>query len=210
MASATDRLEEVLRNRVWLGTLKPGSVVVEPELAKEFGVSKTPVREALQRLVAQGQVTVLPKKGYLIRTMGLSDVLELVEMRTVIEPHIAAKAARRRHGLEVLRRELDLQHELLAPDPAASLEHGRAFHETLASAAGNARMLEALERSLEEMGRAYNIVPGAQAHLHSEEELVEHEAIYAAVAAGDPDAARQAMLDHLQSIRQALVSQFTE
>ena len=69
MASVTDRLEDVLRDRIWQGILQPGSVVVEPELAKEFGVSKTPVREALQRLVARGQVTVLPKKGYLIRSM---------------------------------------------------------------------------------------------------------------------------------------------
>jgi GntR family transcriptional regulator, rspAB operon transcriptional repressor len=210
MGSLADRLEQLLRERILQGVLEPGSVVVEPELAKEFGVSKTPVREALQRLVAQSYITVLPKKGYLIRTMGLPDVLELVEMRTVLEPHLAARAARGRNGLEAMKQELVRQRELLQSDPEASIASGRAFHESLAAEAGNSRMLDALLRCMTEMGRAYNVVPGAQSHLRSEEEVWEHEAIYAAVAAGDPEAARQAMLDHLKSIRRALTSQFDD
>jgi GntR family transcriptional regulator, rspAB operon transcriptional repressor len=210
MGSLADRLEQLLRERILQGGLAPGSVVVEPELAREFGVSKTPVREALQRLVTQSYVTVLPKKGYLIRTMGLTDVLELVEMRTVLEPHLAARAARGGHGLDAMKHELVRQRELLQSDPEASIASGRAFHESLAAEAGNSRMLDALLRCMTEMGRAYNVVPGAQSHLRSEEEVWEHEAIYAAVAAGDPEAARQAMLDHLKSIRRALTSQFDD
>ncbi|GLB68022.1 GntR family transcriptional regulator [Arthrobacter mangrovi] len=211
MGSLADRLEEQLRERILQGVLEPGSVVVEPELAKEFGVSKTPVREALQRLVTQSYVTVLPKKGYLIRTMGLPDVLELVEMRTVLEPHLAARAARGLNsakGLDAMKQELVRQRELLRSDPEASIACGRAFHESLAAEAGNSRLLDALLRCMTEMGRAYNVVPGAQGHLRSEEEVWEHEAIYAAVAAGDPEGARRAMLDHLKSIRRALTSQF--
>lgn len=206
--SIADRVEETLKQRILCGELAPGSIAVEPDLAKEFGVSKTPVREALQRLAFQGHVTILPKRGYLIRSMGLSDVLELIEVRTLLEPHVAAEASRHPGFYAAMRSELDLQHTLALENAERSMEHGRAFHETLALAGGNSRIAETLKRSLNETARAYHIVPGMRPYLCSSSELAEHEAIFAAVSSGDSEEARHAMLGHLQSIRRAVVSQF--
>nr|WP_259895465.1 MULTISPECIES: GntR family transcriptional regulator [unclassified Kocuria] len=64
-----------MRSQRLAGQLKPGQRVIEPELAVSFGASKTPVREALQELAAEGLVEVLPKKGYRIRDMDAADLL---------------------------------------------------------------------------------------------------------------------------------------
>src|SRR3954451_6110206 len=84
-----------LREEILTARLLPGTTILEPELAARFGVSKTPVREALRLLVQDGWVMVLPRRGYLVRALGLDDLRDVFQLREMIEPGFAAEAAAR-------------------------------------------------------------------------------------------------------------------
>ena len=91
----TERVHARLREDILTARLLPGSTILEPELAARFGVSKTPVREALRLLVQDGWVIVLPRRGYLVRPLGLEDLRDVFQLREMIEPGFAAEAAAR-------------------------------------------------------------------------------------------------------------------
>ncbi|MDO2934458.1 GntR family transcriptional regulator [Paeniglutamicibacter sulfureus] len=210
--SLTDRLVVQLRAAILSGRIAPGSIVVEPRLAEEYSVSKTPVREALRLLTSQGLLTVLPKKGYLVRTMGLHDVQETLDLRMLLEPHAAAAAAGfLPQELTVkLRQLLDAQAALSAADPLGAMKAAQDFHQAIADASRNSRLADSLRRCFDETARAHHVLPGLQHYMGAPTELAEHEAIYAAIAAADARAAEEAMRVHLRSIRTAMAQQFTD
>lgn len=210
--SLTDRLVVELRSAILTGVLAPGSIVVEHRLAQEYSVSKTPVREALRLLTSQGLLTVLPKKGYLVRTMGLNDVQETLDLRMLLEPHAAAAAAGflPRQLTVRLRQLLDAQAEVSSTDPLAAMNLAQDFHQAIADASRNTRLAESLRHCFDETARAHHVLPGLQHYMGIPAELEEHEAIYAAISASDARAAEDAMQVHLRSIRTAMAQQFTD
>lgn len=210
--SLTDRLVVELRSAILTGVLAPGSIVVEHRLAQEYSVSKTPVREALRLLTSQGLLTVLPKKGYLVRTMGLNDVQETLDLRMLLEPHAAAAAAGflPRQLTVRLRQLLDAQAEVSSTDPLAAMNLAQDFHQAIADASRNTRLAESLRHCFDETARAHHVLPGLQHYMGIPAELEEHEAIYAAISASDARAAEDAMRVHLRSIRTAMAQQFTD
>lgn len=211
-SSLTDRLTGELRRRVLSGELAPGTVVVEPRLAEEFRVSKTPVRESLRQLTSEGLLQVLPKKGYLVRGVSLTDVYETLDMRMLLEPFAAAAATRLATGQLVsgLREQLDEQEHLAATDPIGSMHCAQRFHQMLAESSGNSRVAAALEKCFADTARAHYVLPGMQRYMSTSQEVAEHRQILAALAAGNGEQAQQAMVDHLKSIRSAMLGQFQD
>lgn len=197
------RLVGELRRMILTGEFEPGEVLVEPRLAERFGTSKTPAREALHILAAEGLLTVLPKKGYLVQTMTQQDLQEVLDLRMLLEPHAAAEAARLRNEQAVarLRTILESQREVSQNDPLAAMRTAREFHRVIAQTAQNSRLEAQLLRSLDETARAHYVIPDLQAHMSTAEELVEHERIVEAIAQGDVTAAERAMRVHLRTIR---------
>lgn len=210
--SLTDRLAAELRSAILTGSLAPGSIVVEHRLAEEYSVSKTPVREALRLLTSQGLLTVLPKKGYLVRTMGLNDVQETLDLRMLLEPHAAAAAAGflPQHLTARLRQLLDAQAEASSTDPLSAMNLAQDFHQAIADASRNTRLADSLRHCFDETARAHHVLPGLQRYMGIPTELEEHEAIYAAISASDARAAEDAMRVHLRSIRTAMAQQFND
>lgn len=208
--SLAQRLVDELRGQILSGALPPGEVLVEPRLAEGYGVSKTPVREALHLLATEGLVAVLPKKGYLVRTMAPQDLAEVLDLRMLLEPHAAGEAARHANAalLGSLRDALDRQREVSPTDPIEGMREARRFHETLASGARNSRLADALHRCFNETSRAHHILPGLREHMTDAVELDEHEAVYSAVASGDAAAAEDAMRAHLRTIHATVTRQF--
>jgi GntR family transcriptional regulator, rspAB operon transcriptional repressor len=92
--SQSERIRDRIRQQILRAELRPGEIVIEPELAQQYGVSKTPVREALQMLTVEGLVTVLPRKGYMVRSLSFHDVREVMDLRLILEPPLVAAAAR--------------------------------------------------------------------------------------------------------------------
>lgn len=210
--SLADRLAVQLREAILTGQIAPGSIVVEPRLAEEFSVSKTPVREALRLLASQGLLTVLPKKGYLVRTMGLNDVQETLDLRMLLEPHAAAAATgflSQRLAVD-LRGLLDTQAALSLADPLGAMKAAQDFHQAIADASRNTRLADSLRFCFDETARAHHLLPGMQRYMGVPTELEEHEAIYAAIAAADARGAEDRMRVHLRSIRAAMAQQFTD
>ncbi|WP_345471289.1 GntR family transcriptional regulator [Glutamicibacter ectropisis] len=208
-SSLSEKLADTLRERINRGELAPGTVVIEPALAQEFEVSKTPVRESLRQLTSEGLLQVLPKKGYLVRAISLNDVYEVLELRRLLEPHVAGQVATR-HSAELvatLSEHLKAQEELAVSDPIASMHAARRFHSELCAASRNSRITASLENCLAQTARAHYVLPSMQPYMSQSEELAEHQRILAAIQDSDAAAAQQAMSEHLDSIRRAMLEE---
>ena len=99
------RVRDLLEEAILEGELKPGERLRAEALAQRFGTSRTPIREALLQLEAQGLVEVEPNRGAVVRTFDRDDLLDLYEVRALLEPAAAARAAHaasRPHDIERL------------------------------------------------------------------------------------------------------------
>lgn len=196
------RLVEKLRHMILTGELEPGEVLVEPRLAEQFAISKTPVREALHILAAERLITVLPKKGYLVRTMTPQDLAEVLDLRMLLEPHAAAEAARFADTESVarLRTILERQRATTDVDPLAAMREARTFHRTIADIGRNSRLAFQLQHHLDETARAHYVIPALRSNMGAPDELREHETILHAISTGDSAGASKAMQAHLRTI----------
>lgn len=93
MQSRTESLLVAIRDRIRTAQIAPGEVIAENQFTEEFGVSRTPVRETFRLLTTEGWLQVLPRKGYLVRPLNLTDIREVMDMRIILEPELAARAA---------------------------------------------------------------------------------------------------------------------
>ena len=205
----TERVHARLREDILHARLMPGTTILEPELATRFGVSKTPVREALRLLVQDGWVIVLPRRGYLIRPLGLDDLRDVFQLREMIEPGFAAEAAARVGSADpALTTAIGTQHEA-QNDMVAGLGAAADFHVRVAELSGNARATRIVSHLVDEVTRLHFLMPGLESHISSAEEIAAHEAIAGAIAAGDERHAAKAMQDHLRTTHRILVDVFT-
>lgn len=180
------------------GTYAPGDRLREEEVGERLGLSRTPVREALRRLEAHGIVEHRPRMGAVIKVLDQSEVVQLFEMRIVLECTAAEMAAK--HGLEA---EFDLLDELnerilsQRGNPAHGAAINQDFHRTLYLAGRN--------RFLQDAARAVNnslllLGPTTYSDPHRIDTVVDqHRQIIAALRAGDQAAASAAAEVHLQS-----------
>ncbi len=198
--SLADRVYVAVKQAILSTELRPGETIVEPLLAERFGISKTPVREALRQLVMDGLVITLPRKGYVVRQVGFDDVLEVLAMRCMLEPPLAAEAARRRlpHQIEQLQHLLDEERGVM-PGPN-DIQLSLRFHELLAEIAGNGRASAVLKSLLEETVRIQMLMPGLQP-VRKNVDIEEHARILDTLAEGESEPARAAMASHLEATR---------
>jgi DNA-binding GntR family transcriptional regulator len=189
---------EMLINTIESGEFGAGSRLREIELAERFGISRTPIREALKRLEAQGLVTHEPHHGVIVSKLDYGEVTELYYMRGVLEGTAARLAAI--HATEV---EVTVLREMIAADYSAvgdALELARLnrlFHRQIFLASRN-RFLMKLH---DNMRTSLIILAGTTLAAPSRggESLVEHERVVNAIAAHDPDEAEAAAREHIQA-----------
>ena len=101
---AAPRVRDLLEEAILEGELKPGERLRAEALAQRFGTSRTPIREALLQLEAQGLVEVEPNRGAVVRTFDRDDLRDLYEVRALLEPHAAARAAHAHHARDDIER----------------------------------------------------------------------------------------------------------
>ncbi|MBG6084108.1 GntR family transcriptional regulator [Zhihengliuella flava] len=196
--SEAARVTELLRNEIVDGVRAPGSKLVERDLAVELGVSRLPVREALQALVGEGLVTPRPRSWAIVREFTASDIADLIEVRTSLEVLTFELAAQRHHrqDLEQLRAAVD--EELAAARAGAAVEARRAgvrFHEVVTRLAGNELLLEVQTQLSARMRWLLS-----QHHdLHGIAR--EHVALYEAIAARNVAGMRDLVIAHLETSR---------
>lgn len=192
-----DRLCEDIRS----GVLKPGARLLEVELAERLQVSRTPVREAIRRLEAEGLVDHQPRTGAVVRTLDYPEIMELYEMRTVLEGTAARLAARAASDVELQELRAINAEMLDSDDPRARIRLNRQFHATLMAAARNRFLLKAhaaVEKTLLIIGKSNMELPE-----RAREAVAEHQAVLDALAARDGIAAEVAMRAHMESAQLA-------
>lgn len=187
------------------GGLPAGSRLTETEIADRLSVSRTPVREAIRRLEADGLVAHEPRTGAMVRRLSHAEIMELYEMRAVLEGAAARMAARGAGEAEIT--ELAVLNDAMnaADDPRDRAELNRRFHHLLADAARNrflARATQAIHRSLLLLGPT-TLEEAARV----QDAAAEHAEILQAVVAHDGDAAEAAMRRHMQGAQQVRIRQ---
>jgi len=198
--SAQDSTYRWLKNRIASLPRNEGVFLTEAEVAAESGVSRTPVREALLRLEAEGLVQILPKKGAFVPPVSDAEVEATMQARLLVERWAASQAATSGGSPKaVLTGLLTEQVELLrADDPGAFIEADRRFHRAIVQTAGNpvlADFYESLRDRQIRMGlRAVTARPD-----RGQAVIDEHTAIIEALLSSDPAAAGAAVEAHLVS-----------
>jgi DNA-binding GntR family transcriptional regulator len=222
-----DRLAATIQARVLSGEFESGSRLRQESLATEFGVSRTPVREALRKLQAAGIVQLEPRRGARVRGPSAREVREAYEVRAELEGLAAALAARRirdeeLRGLRDAQALFEDSSERLrawkdegqgSPPQQAHAEWIRGndlFHLAIQEAAGNRRLASTLADLHQSFPRDLTwIVLGESSHL-LEENVAQHAAVLAAIETREADAARVRMVEHVLRAGDLVVRRFEE
>jgi DNA-binding GntR family transcriptional regulator len=189
-----------IRDDIVSGTFVPGGRLTEELLARRYGVSRVPVREALRTLESEGFVTTRRHAGACVAEPSDQEAADLLDIRSLLEPLGAARAAGRRTEahLKVLRGLVRLGQERAQRGQVAELRPlGGWFHETLAQASGS----PSLASLLTQLRRKIAWVYAAEPPLRPVEAWEEHGAIVDAVARGDADRARLLAAAHTERAR---------
>jgi DNA-binding GntR family transcriptional regulator len=195
-----------LREDILTGRRRPETLLLEHELAAQYGVSKTPIREALRLLAQEGWVVVLPRKGYLVRPLRFEDVREIFALRQMIEPVLVVEAAKRGtpEQFDELERHVDDQ-QSAGDDVEAALAAAAAFHIGIAQLSGNKRAERILRGLVDEARRMHYLMPSLDSRLTERAELTDHRDLVAAMRRQDMELAHAVMERHSQeSLRQTL------
>ncbi len=177
----------------------PGARLTETEIADRLAISRTPVREAIRRLEADGLVDHRPRTGAVVRQLSYPDVMELYEMRVVLEGTAARLAARGASEVEIedlSAINADMAASAETDDAAAVYRLNQLFHTTLLNAARNRflmKSVQAIQKTLLILGPSTLAEPD-----RVREALEEHRGILDALAARDGAAAEQRMRQHME------------
>lgn len=193
--SRTQYVLEAVKHRILTGQLAPGQPLVETELAAQFAVSKTPVREALKTLAGTGLVVMSQYKGATVRTVDAAMAQEVYDVRLLLEPEALRRTVRSGALLEEARDALERADS--AADAAERSLANREFHRALYLPCGN----PLLSRMLDDVrDQAALVSATAWATLPSwEREAAEHREILRLALAGEADAAARGLHDHIAS-----------
>ncbi|QYN36710.1 GntR family transcriptional regulator [Pseudonocardia sp. DSM 110487] len=203
--SGRERAYRHLRETVLVDPAVQGTFLNEVDLAQDIGVSRTPVREALLLLVAEGLVEMVPKRGAYVPPLSGRQIRELMELRTLLEQH-AASVTLAQHSvpLETMRAALAEQEHLLTAEPCDAhefIEWDRRFHQSLVDAAGN----ELIARTYAGL-RTRQVRVGVAALFRAMDRqravCAEHGRIVDALESGDEAAAHAAISEHLRITQQ--------
>jgi len=200
-----------LRRQVVIGALKPGHRLVEEGLARELGISRTPVREALHRLEQEGVLNKRPRGGYEVRPLTPDEVADALGVRSVLEGYAAELASRQAPPgtLDKLEENVvGFEKALADRDEESLLELNSQFHVLLYSAAGSPlllRMLGELQEIVERISRA--IISNMEAGLWSTRD---HREILEAIKQGQGAKAAKLARDHVAHGAQWIVSRMID
>jgi DNA-binding GntR family transcriptional regulator len=223
--NAVERVADGIQAQVLSGEVPIGTHPRQEALAEEFGVSRTPVREALRHLQATGLVELLPNRGAVVRGPSAREIREAYEVRAELEGLAAELAAGRISDRDLLRlREAQaLFRESVAtliarrarrPEPwrdeSVWVRANDLFHQAILDAAGNARLSDTIADLHRSFPRDLTWAALSQSSRLLEENVVQHEAILEAIEQRDPAEARRRMIEHVRSAGELVTLRFEQ
>jgi DNA-binding GntR family transcriptional regulator len=210
--NASSAATELIRQAIVDGRLPPGRRLKEEELARELGISRTPVREALLMLLAEGLVDVAPNRGAAVRSHSAQDLDDLYQLRAVLEGYATRRAATRLSDEAIggLRESCERFDGLLdAPtDMTELVRENLVFHQTILDNAGSARLASMVRQVIELplVYRSYVWYSPAQQRISAHY----HRQITRALEGRDADRAELIMKEHIFEARDLLLTHWRE
>ena len=207
--SLADKAARRIRTLIDDKCLKPGAHVNIDALAKEFGVSQTPIREALKKLISEGLVVYRPQKGYSVRNLTLHEYLQVSEILEMVESHLIKELAKTPFLVDTAAlRSINTEFEtaIRLNDCGVIGRVNDRFHAKLYENYYNKLLLSRFSALWREVRTTRDIMYANKAF--TDKIVAEHEAIISAVEAGDPEAAERAVSAHYVSGRESALKYF--
>ncbi|MBI2218422.1 MAG: GntR family transcriptional regulator [Candidatus Rokubacteria bacterium] len=198
---------EAIRRRILSGEYPPGTTLSEAALGRTFGISRTPVREALMRLQEEGLTAILARRGAIVRILSVQEIQEILIVREALEGAAAALAASRisRGTIAEVRKQWLEYLDTLSEATLGQIDkRGVEFHAIVVEASGNrtlARMLEGIRGRIEGGRQLYIRTSGEAAVRRARVTCEEHLKVLDALETGEPERAEAVMRQHLRQIR---------
>jgi DNA-binding GntR family transcriptional regulator len=203
--SLTESVAAELRDGIAAGRLKPGERLVEADLAARMGISRAPVREALRQLEFEGLVAGRARRGYIVRELSTAELIELYDLRVLLEPVLTRAAAERigAEDLERLRATVEhMRHAAREQHWVDVVNSDRVFHAEIGRLAQRPLTAQIFEHLNEQVRRFTELMTTSYADI--EQMADEHDLLLAALASGDADRAADEMRLHLEDARRRL------
>lgn len=200
-----ERVYQQIKCRVVYGTYAPGKVLSESVLARVHGSSRTPVREALARLVEEGYVERVPRKGWIVSPITLVAIQNTFDVRRLLEGSAAEAAAQRADADAVAKLRLLADYpmfETTRESYRTRLSANVQFHLAVAAATHNGFMVDLVRHCLTQHNRVLSL--GLDFTMHAPS-VVEHHEVVDAIERRDPRAARAAMEHHLDGAHRLVI-----
>lgn len=196
-----EAFDRIKHDIIWC-RLRPGEEISENRLTQIYGLGKAPIRRALSRLTQEGYVISVPRCGHIIAPVTLQTIRDLFELRLLLEP-VAVQKACGRVDTAKLRAINDRCAQGYLPGDEASemafMQANRSFHLEIAHACGNQKLAAILSQIMDEMARLLHL--GFILRERPQTMMHEHAGLLQAVEAGDPAAAYDIAVAHINSSR---------
>ena len=197
----SQKVYQALKTEIIKGSLRPGTKLLEGKIAKQMKVSRTPIREALRELAAEGFVKISPNQGVVVSNASVEDVQEVLQIRGVLEG-LAARLATKMINEEEIK-ELEKYQKRMGyytnkDDVLAFSEMDAEFHELILNICGNNRLIQ-IRKNLSDQAHRYRIrslsVPGRLKY-----SLKEHQEIVEALKKKNPEQADRLSQKHIENV----------
>ena len=180
------------------GELSPGNLYSESAMSKQLGISRTPLRTALQQLEREGLIIRLPQRGFYVYEFEEKDIEELFAIRKAIEGYAVEHIARKKREIDLGRAKKHLaaqEDARQSDDYSIFIREDRKFHENLVKALDNKRLVAIYS----DMRQSIELIDLKRFKMNSQrnQSIAEHKTIIKAIEKGDPLAAREAVYNHL-------------
>ncbi len=202
-----EQVADHLREEILSERLAPGVELGEVALARSLGISRGPLREALGQLAAEGLVTIVPRRGAVVRQLSRQEFIDAYQVREALESLAIKLAVPRLSAAD--REELHAMCEQMEQAAAGGdvdrfSEINREFHAKLVHASGNRKLAEVHGQLVAQMGRLMK--KSVELRGGTQQSAAEHQAIMAAVDAGDPELAARLLEEHIEVPQRVLRS----
>lgn len=188
-----------IREAILNETFRPGEFLSESRLIERLGMSKTPIKAALERLESEGFVQVSPKQGIIVKEISVDKVRDIFELRTALEPFVCELISGRLRGEELAELEANLAEQRRAAEAGDEAGFTRAdadFHILLSRFSGNREIHQIMIMNQAHLYRsALRVVKRVPNRMKTSYE--DHAGIVAALAAGDTERAKTLVREHL-------------
>lgn len=204
--NASDTATEMIRNAILNGDLKPASRLGEFQLAEQLGISRTPVREALQRLSHEGLIELLPNRGASVRSYTQQELVDLYELRALLEGHAAKLAAAKLDDAALVELRLSCERfDALEPhaDVAELVAENTRFHHLVVDASAS-KLLQGMVEQVVKMPLVYKTYVWYSPDQKRASEYYHHQ-ITSALERRDGTRAELIMREHVLSARDVLL-----